>query len=82
MKGRRLSKFDLPPCCLLHTHNARSLPGVDNLPAMHYTGCPLKSGTLDFVTLIFENIIVFSYIISSDKTLSSERNDTKIIEIG
>ena len=32
-----------------------------------------------FVTLIFENIAFF---ISSDKTLPSEKNDTKIIEIG
>ena len=33
-----------------------------------------------FVTLIFENIA--SILISSHKTLSSENNDNKIIEIG
>ena len=44
-----------------------------------YTRCPKKAERSIFVTLIFENIAV---VISSDKTLSSEKNDTKIIEIG
>ena len=34
---------------------------------------------LIFFAMVFENI---SFFISSDKTLSSEKNDTKIIEIG
>ena len=44
-----------------------------------YTRCPKKAEHLIFVTLILENIAFF---VSSDKTLSSENNDTKIIEIG
>ena len=37
-----------------------------------YTGCPEKGGTLDFVILKFEFHLL-------DKTLSFEKNDTKII---
>ena len=40
-------------------------------------GVPKKAERLIFVTLIFENIAYFD-----DKALSSEKNDTKIIEIG
>ena len=40
---------------------------------------PNKAECLIFVTLKFENI---TYLISSDKTLSSEKNDTKIIWFG
>ena len=44
---------------------------------MTYTGCPQKSITLDFHYFdILKNI---AYLISSDKTLSSEKNDTKIL---
>ena len=48
---------------------------------MYYSGCPpKKSGTLDFR---YFDIRKYSIVyISSDKTLSSEKNDTKIIEIG
>ena len=43
-----------------------------------YTGCPQKSGMLK-VTLIG---LLKNVVISSDETLSSEKNDNKIIEIG
>ena len=45
-----------------------------------YTGCPQKSGTLD---CCYFDIWKYSItlLISSDKTLSSEKNNTKIIEI-
>ena len=39
-------------------------------------GVPKKAERLIFITLIFENI---AYFISSDKALSCEKNDTKII---
>ena len=45
---------------------------------MIYTGCPKKAEHSIFVTLIFENVAFFT---SSDKALSSQKNDTKIIEI-
>ena len=43
-------------------------------------GVPKKAECSIFDTLIFENIAFF--LTSSDETLSSEKNDTKIIEIG
>ena len=45
-----------------------------------FTGCPPKSGPLDFC---YFDIKKYSIImILSDKTLSSEKNDTKIIWFG
>ena len=43
-------------------------------------GVPKKVERSIFVTLILKNVALKK--ISSDKTLSSEKNDTKIIEIG
>ena len=39
-----------------------------------YTGCPKKSGMLDFCYFEIRKYSIFK--ISSDKTLSSEKNDT------
>ena len=48
---------------------------------LSYTECPPKKRNAQFSlqVLILENI---TCLISSDKTLSSEKNDIKIIEIG
>ena len=43
-------------------------------------GVPQKAERLIFVTLIIKNEAYI--LISSDLTLSSEKNDTKVIEIG
>ena len=47
-----------------------------------YTGCPKKKQNAQFSLLAIRFFFFFFLYISSDKTLSSEKNDTKIIEIG
>ena len=46
-----------------------------------YTGCPQKSGTLDFRYFDIKKYSIY-ICISSEKTLSSEKNDTKLIWFG
>ena len=58
---------------LMNIHR-RDVPGVPPPPPPQK-----KSGTLDFRYFNIRKCRIFN---SSDKTLSSEKNDTKIIEIG
>ena len=69
----------------------RTCWGVNRLPILHticylfiqnseqYRVSPQKSGMLD---ICYFEIRKYSIFISSDKTLASEQNNTKIIEIG
>ena len=54
-------------------HDAKCTMG--KIGARGYTGCPKQNKRLIFVTLLFKNM-------SSDKKLSTEKNDTKIIWFG
>ena len=62
--------------------NGKSLNSDNILLTLNwqYTGCPPKSRTLNFCYFDIRKYSILK--ISSDKTLSSEKNDTKIIEIG